>query len=266
MNNIGEYTVKTIILILTFTFITVNSYAQAKRQGMDYQAFSSLKENMKSSIDSYKIDMLNDLNSETYTCQQVKEILDLMSIGSYRVDAFKILSTKIEDSENKSVIISSFQNDIASYKSDAYKIYNSIKVTKKKEIIEDTNASLSGKVALIKKTSHCANDEKTFTMDDKVIFSFSANKAVEATSLQIWISECKNQNDQSCYTPFSKSAKDILPDWRGFKYENPISLKQLLSNDGNNSVPTRNNWYHFAVIINNKIVGEKVFQIYKTCE
>ena len=228
MNNIGEYTVKTIILILTFTFITVNSYAQAKRQGMDYQAFSSLKENMKSSIDSYKIDMLNDLNSETYTCQQVKEILDLMSIGSYRVDAFK--------------------------------------VTKKKEIIEDTNASLSGKVALIKKTSHCANDEKTFTMDDKVIFSFSANKAVEATSLQIWISECKNQNDQSCYTPFSKSAKDILPDWRGFKYENPISLKQLLSNDGNNSVPTRNNWYHFAVIINNKIVGEKVFQIYKTCE
>lgn len=63
---------------------------------MDYQAFSSLKENMKSSIDSYKIDMLNDLNSETYTCQQVKEILDLMSIGSYRVDAFKILSTKLK--------------------------------------------------------------------------------------------------------------------------------------------------------------------------
>ena len=123
-------------------------------------------------------------NIGEYTVKTIIPSANKPSVGL----AFKILSTKIEDSENKSVIMSSFQNDIASYKSDAYKIYNSIKVTKKKEIIEDTNASLSGKVALIKKTSHCANDEKTFTMDDKVIFSFSANKAVEATSLQIWIS------------------------------------------------------------------------------
>jgi|JI9StandDraft_1071089.scaffolds.fasta_scaffold01832_16 hypothetical protein len=258
---------KTIFTILIFTYFIVGAQAQeARRHGMNESAFSTLKENLTTSLDTSKIDMLKNLNSETFSSYQVKEILDLFSLGNYRVEAFKIISSQIEDSENKSVIMSAFQNDLSNYKTDAYKIYNSIKVTKKKEATENATIPLSGNVSLLKQETNCANDENTFTMDDKVIFSFNANKAVEATSLQIWISECKNQNDQSCYTPFSKSAKDILPDWRGFKYENPVPLKQLLSNDGSNKVPTRNNWYHFAVIIKNKIAAEKVFQINKTCE
>ena len=266
MKKIGEQKMKLVITIFLIAFFAMNTYGQAKTQGMDDKAFSSLKENFMSSLDTSKIDMLNNLNSEKLTCQQVKEILELISLGNYRVNAFKIISSQIEDPENKSVIMSAFQNDLSNYKSDAYKIYNSIKVTKKKEIVEETNSSLSGTVSLIKKFSNCANNENTFTMDDDILFSFIANKEVGATSLQIWISECKNQSDKSCYTPFTKMERDILPDWNGFQYENPISLQQFLSNNGINKVPTRNKWYHFAVIVKNKIVAENVFQINQRCQ
>ncbi|MBK8397510.1 MAG: DUF4476 domain-containing protein [Leptospiraceae bacterium] len=243
-------------------------FSQAVRSvGMTESSFTSLMSNFEDAIDSNKINILENMSSEKYSCYQAQKILITFSLGSYRVDAFKILATKIEDPENKGNIMTAFKDDIGSYKSEAYKVLNTIKVVTKQEIPAKSTVALKGKVSLIKKENNCENnDEETFYIEDKVIFAFSANKPVDTTSLEIWISNCKNNNDRSCYTPFSKKTEDILPDWNGLQYETPQSLKNILSNRGANNIPTKDQWYHFAIIIQNKIIAEKVFEIRNTCK
>ena len=132
-----------------------------------------------------------------------------------------------------------------------------------KPIIEEVKGSIS--LELSENACVCGNGND-FNFEDTVFLSFQSTKEVGVTNLQLWISECKNSSDNSCYTPFLKMTKDILPDWRGFKNETPISLKDLLSNSGKVKIPKRFEWYHFAVIINNKIVAENTFKIKQDCE
>jgi hypothetical protein len=51
-------------------------------EAMDTNSFSSLKDNMGSSIDSAKIKMLNELSSETYTSE-----------GNFRANGLRKLSS-----------------------------------------------------------------------------------------------------------------------------------------------------------------------------
>ena len=101
---------------------------------------------------------------------------------------------------------------------------------------------------------------------DLVTFTFQAGKELNATSLELWISECKTSSDNSCYTPFSKIKKDILPDWKGFRNDEPILLKQFITSNGRVKLPYRHEWYHFAVIVKEKIVAEKISNIKTSCE
>lgn len=86
------------------------------------------------------------------------------------------------------------------------------------------------------------------------------------TSIEFWISECKTSDDNSCYTPYLKQTKDILPDWDDLTNEKPISMKDFLSNYGKVSIPTRFEWYHLVIISNNKILAETTFQVKQVCE
>ncbi len=123
----------TIILTLSTSF-SINSMEEA--------SFSSLTANLENSIDSVKIDIIKNLASETYTCDQVQKILSKISLGSSRITAFKILSSKIEDPDNKTIIMTAFQNDIGSIKSEAYKILDRIKASSKPMDIESIFSQL----------------------------------------------------------------------------------------------------------------------------
>lgn len=240
-------------------------------EAMDTNSFSSLKENMGSSIDSAKIKMLNELSSETYTCQQVKEILELVDLGNYRVEAFKIISTKIEDPENKSIIMSSFQNDIATHKTEGYKVYNTITGAKRKEKKEDvndkkeTNESLTGKINIIKTYDNCNLENGKYGLADLVTPTIKFNKKVETTSYSLWVSYCTSKEHNSCRTPFSKKVADILPDWDGIKYGSPVSVYNLLTNNGADKLPKYNN-YNITVIINNKLAAEGMIEVDNSCK
>jgi hypothetical protein len=263
---------------------------------MEEESFSIFLHNLKNSLDNNKIDMLNGMSTETYTCAQAERILSTFNLGDLRVDALEILSTKLEDPENKGKIMVAFQNDSANTKTNAYKIINRIKVASNKpnpapakkaatresyippdddDIVNKPNPAsakkakpieLSGKVNL-EKASGCGYlGPKVFHIDDEVRFSFRANKPVETTKLHTWISECESSSDKSCYTPYLKLEKDILPDWDSFAYENAISLKSFLSNLGKVRVPTRNNFFHIAIIIKEKIVAEDTFEVRQMCD
>jgi hypothetical protein len=237
---------------------------------MEEESFSIFLHNLKNSLDNNKIDMLNGMSTETYTCAQAERILSTFNLGDLRVDALEILSTKLEDPENKGKIMVAFQNDSANTKTNAYKIINRIKVASNKPNPASAKKAkpieLSGKVNL-EKASGCGYlGPKVFHIDDEVRFSFRANKPVETTKLHTWISECKSSSDKSCYTPYLKLEKDILPDWDSFAYENAISLKSFLSNLGKVRVPTRNNFFHIAIIIKEKIVAEDTFEVRQMCD
>ncbi|HNC59975.1 MAG TPA: DUF4476 domain-containing protein [Leptospiraceae bacterium] len=258
---------KTILILLLVGVLSIE--AQEKKQ--DTSSFSSLIENMKSSLDTDKIDMLKNSSSETYTCQQVKEILELIGLGNYRVDAFRILSTQIEDPENKGIILSAFKNDLGNYKSDAFKISNSIKVAKKKEKKEEItekkgfDESLTGKINITKTYDNCNLQKGVYGLADLVTPTIKFNKKVDTTSYSLWISYCTSIDHTTCRTPFSKKVADILPDWDGIKYGSPVSVYNLLTNNGADKLPKYSN-YNITVIINNKLVAEEMIEVDNTCK
>ncbi|MCB1189346.1 MAG: DUF4476 domain-containing protein [Leptospiraceae bacterium] len=61
--------------------------------------------------DSHKIDKLNELYTETYTSIQAQQILNTFKYGSHRLDAFDVLSTKLQDPQNKDFLLACFEND-----------------------------------------------------------------------------------------------------------------------------------------------------------
>lgn len=237
---------------------------------MDRNVFNQLKQNMRSSLDSYKIDMLNELSSETYTCQQVQEILNLFSLASYRIDAFKILATKLEDSKNKGIIMSAFQNDLASYKKDAYRIYNTIKVQSPKKEVErekprrKKRKRLTGTIRILKSKSRCKFGHGIYSLSDMVQPAVRFNKKVGATSYSLWISYCTSNHHDSCTTPFSKKTGDILPDWNVLRYSSPISVYNLLTNNRSVRLP-RYNVYNISIIVKNRLAAETMIRIKRAC-
>lgn len=94
---------KIIIFIVILLFVNIPHFS------MEEENFQNLMNNIEHALDSNKISILKNLSSETYTCEQVKEILSTFSLASNRVEAFKILAKQIEDPENKGKIMEVFQ-------------------------------------------------------------------------------------------------------------------------------------------------------------
>lgn len=274
-------TLKKITLILAILF-SVCLYSQAAAApaksasgSISPYEFASLMNEIDYMIDSNKIRKLRNNYSAKYTCDQARQILASIMLGNNRVDALQVIASQIADPENKEILMNAFHNDIYTYKESARQIVNSIRpaesvVVKETVIIKEEKKEetpLKGTVNLKKSTSICGRiNEDDYHFDDDIKFEFSANREVGTTQLEIWVSGCKNSSDTSCHTPFMKKEKDILPDWKGLSSSHPVELKKLMSDNGRVKIPTKYEWYHFAVIIKDRVVAEKTFQIRNSCE
>jgi hypothetical protein len=221
---------------------------------MEEESFSIFLNNLKNSLDNNKIDMLNGMSTETYTCAQAERILSTFNLGDLRVDALEILSTKLEDPENKGKIMVAFQNDSANTKTNAYKIINRIKVASNKpnpvpakkaatresyippdddgDIVNKPNPAsakkakpieISGKLEIYgaPMVGSCLAP-KTFMPHDRVVFSFITDRNIQEILLpkvEIWISECKNWNVLTCAKPYLKMEKEIIEDYLIYPFE-----------------------------------------------
>ncbi len=270
-----------IIFLFSIHFSLLHSQAPAPvSESVSASEFVSLMNEMDYMIDSNKIRKLREKHHLRYTCSQASQILSSIMLGNNRVDALQVISSQIADPENKEILMNAFHNDFYSYKESARQIVNSIRPAEKKPsepvIVKETviikeekkkEIPLRGTVNLKKSTSICGRiNEDDYHFDDDIKFEFSANREVGTTHLEIWISECKNSSDSSCHTPFMKKKEDILPDWNGLSYETPTELKRFMSNNGKVKIPKSYEWYHFAVIIKDRVVAEKTFQIRNSCD
>ncbi|HNF12368.1 MAG TPA: DUF4476 domain-containing protein [Leptospiraceae bacterium] len=270
----------TVLLFSVCLYSQAAAPAKSASSSISPYEFASLMNEMEYMIDSNKIRKLRNNYSAKYTCDQARQILSSVMLGSHRVEVLQIIASQIADTENKEILMMSFQNDIYSYKESARQIVNSIRPAEKNStepvIVKETviikeekkeETPLKGRVNLRKSTSVCGRiNEEGYHFDDDIKFEFSANREVGTTQLEIWISECKNSSDTSCHTPFMKKEKDILPDWKGLSSSHPVELKKLMSDNGRVKIPTKYEWYHFAVIIKDRVVAEKTFQIRNSCE
>lgn len=93
---------------------------------MEKSAFTKLLVQLRTASDSEKIDKLNALYTKRYTTIQVQKILGTFKYGSHRLDAFEVLSTKLEDPQNKDFILDSFEYDHPIFQKDAQKIADKI--------------------------------------------------------------------------------------------------------------------------------------------
>lgn len=268
LNILGkDYTMKKILFISLglFMFLHIGINSQNARN----PDFDVLMENLKPALDFTKFDILNALHDEKFTCAEIREILESFQLAEYRLDAFAILVSRIKDPQNKSEIMKAFRKDLDFVKTDAYKILARVKTVEvatskpePKPVPEKKIEKLTGFVEISPTEDACQPGE--FYLSDEVKFHFSANKEVESTSLELWISECKNESDKSCNTPFTKIKSDILPDWNGWGFEKPIRLETLLTDFGKVKLPKRKEWYHFAIIIHNRVVAEKTIKVNNT--
>lgn len=122
-------------------------------------------------------------------------------------------------------------------------------------------------VELKKFTSACDRmDSEIFHLDDDVRLEVSADRPFSSSTLDIWISECKNSSESSCGVPFMKKKEGIQPDWKNFSFEVPFTLKDIMSGFGKNKIPKKAEWFYFAVVINGKPAAGKLYKVKDTCD
>jgi hypothetical protein len=219
---------------------------------MEEKDFQLLLKDVSDSIDSNKLDMLKNSDTQTYTADQAKRILISFSLGSNRVKGLEYLSTKIDDPENKMELIKAFADDLGSYKSAAYKIINGIKGNpspSKKE----TQSSAVGKITLNTSNPACSAH---LTFSDSVKLGYVGQGEFNTTKLKYWFSECKSNEVNSCVTPFFKYEFDIMPDWTQFQHENEIPLSTLMGEKNGITIPKRNQFYMVTLLTENKVLAK----------
>ena len=264
-------------ILMTFT-MTIVLPLFAMDSDRYYELVRDLESDYNSSTKMERIKAESKHNS--FTCKQVAGILKagFLYNSSDRYKALEYLSLKIEDIENKQVIIDKFSEAYdSSGKQKAIVLLSEISPAKKpketepesKKVLEkiEDAVELKGKIALIKEVSYCRNtDNDVFHFDDMVTLSFQANKSVGVTKLSQWISGCDTINDKSCRTPYIKKEQDILPDWKGLKNHNPVKLRKIMTNSGKIPLPQKFQWFNFVVIIKDNIVAEKMYKILDECQ
>ncbi|MCB1194106.1 MAG: DUF4476 domain-containing protein [Leptospiraceae bacterium] len=119
-------------VLIFFTLIQLPLFA------MSPKSFVNFMNNFENQlIDENKIRTLRNNYSLTYTCDQARQVLSSFLLGNYRVRGLEILASKIEDPDNKDIIMTAFNNDILTHQTDARQILNGINGNKKHEAKND---------------------------------------------------------------------------------------------------------------------------------